>query len=301
MPITNSQQMRNLKATLDNVVTDGEDFKTFHDKLFKKENMSDAYVDDAETAGPPFAYEVVEAEEAPSGEFFEGPATRYWARKFGLQMRISEEALDDGKEKKYIDCAKRIRRALKKTKEIDAANVFNRATDTNYTYGDGLPLSSTAHTLPGGGTFSNRFAAFLTPGRAALIAAQTAIGLFPGHDGNVGEAIMGTKVACHYSQWGVWDGILMSGQVPESANNEVNVVNRNSIGFKPTVIASPYFSSTTFWGVITDVEVGLRWLTRKKMTSKTYDDEGGDVVIHKVAERWARGCSDPRAFYLGST
>ena len=47
---------------------------------------------------------------------------------------------------------------LRQTKEIVAANVYNRAFTAGYTGGDGIVLCSTGHLNVAGGTYSNKIA-----------------------------------------------------------------------------------------------------------------------------------------------
>lgn len=306
MPIvTNSSQYRNLKDVLDSVVTDksdGMEAAAFYKKVYKVEKMDDAYVEDVETATAGVASELIEGEEIPQGDFFEGPTTRYTARKFGIGHRMSEEAYDDGKHEDFVDLAKGCKRAMYKTMAIDAAAMFNRATSSSYLMADGVSLASASHTLPGGGTFSNALAVYMTPSRAALVTMQGYTLELPDHDGLNGAGFNVTKVIGHISQWAVWDGIRMSGQVPESNANEVNVANRNSIGWKWEFIGTPFITSRSFWMGLTDAPNGFKWKNRKKPTSNTYTTEGGDVMVYKIKARWDRNNSDPgRSSYLGST
>lgn len=298
--ITNSTQYRALKATLDTVITDKSDnleSNAIYKKVFAVSSMTDAYDDDAEVAGPGLASEKAEAQEFDVGTIVEGVTTRYWARRFGLKMIVSEEALADGKYAKYIDAGKRSKRAMFKTIEIDAANVLNRATNTSYVGGDGLCLANASHTLPNGGTFSNTLATPMSPSRAALIVVSQNVMQLPGHDGLV-EGYSIEKVVCPVAQYYAWEGIVGSEKVPESNNNEINVV-RSLI--KPDVVPVKYWTaSTTNWLVITDAPDGLKFKFRKKPTSRTWTDNDIEGLKYQISARWARGWSNPRGVYFSN-
>jgi hypothetical protein len=300
MPLSTALAYKTLKATLDNIITDksdGADSNLVCTKYLNVESMEDNYVDDLENGGPGLATERAEGQVLEVGTLYEGALTRYIARKFGLIMQITEELDEDGKyNDKYIDAARRLKRALYKTLEIDSANLLNRAANALYVGGDGVSLASNAHTIPGGGTFSNTLASPLSPSRTALITVIQNVMLLPGHDGVVEG--FGVKAIVHpVAQWGAWKGILGSSQVPESNNNEINIV--HGMGIKQ--IPVPYWSgSTTNWGVLTDAMNGLKLKWRRKPKARTWYDEATEIINHGVSARWSRGWSDPRGFYFSN-
>lgn len=292
---TTSVAWNTLKATLDEIVTDPTDQRELEWKQFcASETMEDNYVDDLENGGPGFATEKAEAMAFDVGSLYEGAQTRYIARKYGLILQVTEELQDDGKYNgKYINATKRLKQAVMLTQEVDAANMLNRAFNTGYVGGDGLSLANSAHTIPGGGTFSNTLATPLAPSRAALITVIQNCKALPGHDG-IRRGYKVKKIVHPIEQWGAWAGILGSEKVPESGNNETNVV--HGLGIK-AVTVTHWTASTTNWGVITDAPDGLKMKIRKAIYSHDWVDEPTEVRNYKVAGRWARGWSDPRGFY----
>lgn len=298
--LTTATAYKTLKATLDNIITDSTDNVESNlvcKKYMKTESMDSAYDDDLEVGGPGLATEKAEGQALDILGLYEGPITRYIARKFGLIMQITEELDEDGKyNAKYINAARRMKRAIYKTLEIDCANVLARAASTSYLGGDGLPLASNAHTIPGGGTFSNTLSTPLSPSRTALITMIQNVYKLPGHDSIVQPQKV-TKVVFPPDQWGAWEGILRSEKVPESAFNEVNVV--KGMGIEAVMV--PYWTaSTTNWGIITDVDDGLKMKWRRKPKARTWYDEPTEVINHGISARWARGWSDPRGFYFSN-
>jgi hypothetical protein len=294
--VTTSTAWNTLKLTLDDIVTDRNDEGALEWKQFcASETMDEHYVDDLAVGGPGFATEKFEAQAFDVGSIYEGGLMRYIARKFGLTLQVTDEIEDDGKyNSKYINAVKRLKRAVMKTQEVDAANMLNRAFNSLYTGGtDALSLANSAHTIESGGTFSNTLATPLAPSRAALITVIQNCKTLPGHDG-IREGYKVTKVVHPIEQWGAWEGILRSEKVPESANNEVNVV--QGMGIK-NVTVTHWTASTTNWGVITDAMDGLKMKIRKAIYSHDWVDEPTEVRNYKVAGRWARGWSDPRGFY----
>lgn len=298
--VTTSAAFKTLKATLEEIVTDSSDGiekNTFYKKYMKVSTMSDNYEDDLENGGPGLATEKAEGQALDVGSLYEGYLTRYIARKFGLIMQITEELDDDGKyNSKYVDAARRLKRAVHKTMEVDCAQILNRAANSAFTGGDGLSLANSAHTIPGGGTFSNTLATPFSPSRAALIVVTQNLMTLPGHDG-VTQGYQPEDVICPPAQWGAWAGILGSPQVPESPNNEKNVT-YGLLGAAP--IAVPYWSaSTTNWMVTTNAG-DLKLKVKKKPTGRTWYDEPTEVINYGISARWARGWSDPRVIYFSN-
>lgn len=291
---------KSLKKTLDNIITDPTDNPKgdlIYPKYMDVKTMSDNYEDDQEVAGTLLLQEKTEGANASVGSIQEGYTTRYTSRTYALHLHVAEEAIEDSKYDKYINAARRLTKSAYKTQDIDAANVLNRSTNTSYTGGDGQPLASASHTLPYGGTWSNIAGVYQTPSRAALITAITNVGKYVSPNGQVeGNTIK--KIVCPLEQWAVWKGILGSEKVPESANNEINVLKGMSIEVVPVKY---WNASSTAWGAITDADNGLQFRTRRAIKSRTWVDNDAEIMKYGVSGRWTRGWSDPRGWYQGNT
>ena len=285
---------RAMKATLDTVVddkTDGYESNLDFKQWCDEKSMSDNYEDDQEYGGPGLAAEVPEGEEIPVGTIREGAPTRYQSRKFALRLVVSEEALEDNKYDRVINAAKRLKRALFKTADIDATTMLVRATDPTVVGGDGQPLASASHTLPHGGTFSNLMAVPMTPSRAAVIQLVSQAKKLPGHDG-VTEGYELRKILAPTEQWAVWDGLLMSDKVPESNANEINVVKRLNL----SVVTLKYWDNTTTnWAATTDAENGPNFRWRRKARNRSWVETSQELMSYAISARWSRGWTDARA------
>lgn len=284
----------NLKDTLEKIVDDeldGVEDSLVCTKWLESGSMSDNYEDDLEMGGPGLAAETAEGTPIPAGSIQEGYLTRYLARKFALKLMITEEAIEDSKYPQVLSAAKRLKRALYKTMDIDMTNMLVRATNTAFVGGDGLSLANASHTLPGGGTFSNTMAVPMAPSRLALITATTQTRLYPGHDG-ITEGNEPKKVVFPTPQWGVWGGILGSAKAPEPGQfNEINVV--TDLDLKPVAIKY-WQNTTTNWALITDADNGLNYRWRRRPRSRTWVDNDQEIMNYAISARWSRGWSDPR-------
>lgn len=289
---------KSLKETLEAVVNDkhdGLESKAKYKEWMQVDSMDDQWVEDLEMAGPGLASELAEGGELVAGSITEGVAWRYTARKFGLKVVVTDEAIEDSKYPQIIMALKRIKRSMWKTVDYDAANILARGWNSSFTFGDGVELFSTAHTLPGGGTFSNTLATPMTPSRAALIVVQSALNQLPGHDGLI-EGYRMKGVVCPSDQWAVWAGIIGSAKAPEAGQfNEINVINRD---FDLKVCANPYWRNTsTNWAVWTDCEHGVKFRWRRKPRSKSWMENDNELRKFGISARWSRGVSDPRYLY----
>jgi hypothetical protein len=285
---------RSLKPVLNAIIddtTDGMEAATSFQKWMEVGPSEDSYETDLETGGPGLASEKTEGGHMAIGTIAEGVQTQYRHRTFALKMVVTEEALEDSKYKdKVIKAAKRLKRALWKTAEIDGCNVLARGFNTVYVGGDGLPLFSASHTLPQGGTFSNLMGTAMTPSRMALIAAKTMAMQMVGHDG-VREGYELTGILCPSDQWATWQGIVTSEKVPESNFNEPNVVKKLGLEVYPLIHWS---SSSTNWAVQTNAPDGLKWFWRRRPRSKTWVDNDQGLMKYSIDARWSRLWSDAR-------
>ncbi|HEY6723276.1 MAG TPA: hypothetical protein VI197_04565 [Polyangiaceae bacterium] len=288
-----------LKETLEDIDTDehgSEGSKAVFTKWMTVKNMTDNYVDYVEYAGSGMAGEKPEGESYPVGTIYEGPQTRFNSRTYGQRMIVSEEAIEDLKYDKVVQAAKRNNRALWKLVDFDATLILVRATNTSFVGGDGKPLASATHALPGGGTYSNVMATPMSPSKAALVIARAQLMQMVGHDGLI-DGVEPKKVVFPVQQWGIWEELLSSKFDPTpGAFNAVNVVNKE---MSLTPVPVKYWTNTTTnWGLITDADLGIMWLWRRKPKSNTWVTEDKTMMNYAISARWSRGWVNPRAFFF---
>lgn len=287
----------NLKETLDEIIddkTDGLESGLIMPKYFTESSMRDAFVDDLETGGPSLVQLKPEGTELPLGRLYEGTLTRYMARTWGMKMMISDEAKEDYKYPEIIRLARRLKRALFKTVEYEAAAFIARGWDTNFPIGDGLPMFSASHTIPSGGTFSNTAGAPVAPSHAAVVLHRAATLKLPGHDGLI-EGYDLKKVVFPQEQWGIWAQILGSSMEPVLTNfAAISAV--KGLGIEPVAVRF-WTNTTTNYFYITDAPDGMKWKWRRRPKSKTWVDNDQEVEKYGISARWANGCSDARGVY----
>ncbi len=287
-----------LQETLDGIITDktdGVESGMYFKDWAESDKMDGAYVDFLEVAGPGLASQKPEGVDMLAGTLREHTLWRTLARTYGLRMAITEEAMEDGKYKEGVKLARRLKRAMFKTQDIDMTNILVRGWNTDYPGGDAVPLFSTSHTLGGGGTFSNTFATPAVASRQAVLLARAAVRKLPSQDG-VTEGYFLESVICPVDQESIWEGILQSEKVPESNFNEVNVVKGLKLGKAP--IAIPYWQNTaTNFCFRTSAEGAPTFYNRRRPRSRTWVNESQEVMHYGISARWAKQWTDARSMY----
>lgn len=299
--IFTSTIFNSVKLTLDQIVDDdtaNSESTLVCKKWLKMGKQEDYYEDDLEMGGPGLASEVDEGQDIEVGAIREGFITRYIARKFGLRLIVTDEAVEDNKYPEVLKLGKRLSRALYKTLDIDCTNILVRAQNSAYTGGDGVPLASASHTLPNGGTWSNTFATPLAPSRIAVGSAVSLMRKFPGHDG-VTEGAEPKKIVHPTEQWMTWSGILNSTMAPEAGNfAEINAVKRD---LDLTAVSVKYWTNTTTnWGIITDADNGVQMRWKRKPRKNSWVENSNETMLYSITARWSRGWSDARGFFFSN-
>ncbi len=289
-----SQVAAGLKSTLNKIVTDDTEVRSQldYDDFCEEYSMEDAYEDDQEYGGLGLVAEFAEGQEIPVAGMDEGYAKRYIARNFGLQMIVTEQALEDNKYPKIINAAGRLRRAYWMGVQYDATQLLVRAQNSAYVGGDGVVLWSASHTLPGGGTWSNLMSTTYAPGTAALSAARTQISHFPSQDGTLAAAQL-TAVGFPSDQWAAWSGVLKSTLNPVAGNAaEINVFKSQNID----LIECRFWQSTTTQSFFkTNVTNGIQVRWRRKMTTRSWVENSNMQMHYAVTGRWTTGWTDARS------
>lgn len=299
--ITSHPWFKAMKLTLDNLTTD-DLAKTQvcigKGKLITKlEAMKDGYVDDMESAGTALLQQRGQAEPIASGTITPGGSSRYWPRSMGLQLTIAEETMDDVKYfKELINPSQRLLASAYKTQDIDCASLVNNSATAIGGY-DQTYLTSSTHSLPGGGTQSNRLPTYMTPSVPALMLARANLALMKDPNGLPAGLTM-KAIVCPEIQADLWRILLKTTGVPGSNFNDINIAQTYDLGLIPIKWLDG--ASTTQWGIKTDAENGARAFDKKKITSINWVDNACLAVHHAVYYRMALGWSNWRWWYQGN-
>lgn len=292
-----------LQDILDDIAdddTDGVAESTKFRQWMNEKTMDKAFATYVEMGGPGLAEEIEDGEEIPTKGINQGWTVNFIARKFGLKIHVTEDALEDNKHEEIIQAAKRLKRALWKTADIDATNIWNRIDTAGYVGGDGVTFASASHTLPGGGTFSNQMATAKAPSVASYIVAQAAVTEYPGHDGVTGDNYSLSGVVYPHGQRGQWETLLGSDKDPEMGNfSAINVAASSRSGLKQHALVH-WTASDTNYAYLVDMpnnDQGLCWFWRRKPRNRSWVDNDQEIMKYSISARWTRGWIDPRCIH----
>lgn len=264
------------------------------DKLFEKYSSDRAWEEFVGKVGLGLA--VVKAEGAPITYDSEqqGFTTRVQHVNYGLGFIITQEMIEDDQymvvgERRSKDLAK----SLRHTKEINGANVYNRAFNSSYTFGDGKEILSSSHPNVSGGTWSNIIATAADLSEASLEQAVIDIEGFTDDRGLFMAAKPKTLIIPRQLIFEAQRVLKSDGRVGTD-NNDPNVL--KMLGSIPTVVVNHWLTDTDAWFIRTDQE-GLAYVERKGMSFGQDNDFDTENAKFKAAERYSFTVFDPRSLY----
>ena len=269
------------------------DYAPEWDKLFDKNTSSKAYEEDVGLSSLGLA--AVKAEGAPITYDSErqGFTTRYNHVVYALGFFITREAFEDdlydviGKKK-----ANALARSMRQTKEIVAANVYNRATTSGYTGGDGVVLLSASHVNVAGGTYSNVQSADLS--EAALEQAFIDIEGFTDDRGLIIAAKPKSLIIPRQLRFEA-NRILKSDGRVGTDNNDTNALKDS--GLFTNIVVNHYLTDADAWFIRTDVPEGMKYFERRGDAFEMDNDFDTENAKFKATARYSFGWSDPRGAY----
>ena len=272
---------------------------TEHTDLFDTFSSDKKYEEDVQIIG--FGIVPVKAEGASVTYDTEvqGPTTRYTHVAYALGYIVTHEELKDNLYTEVSNTrAGALARSFRQTKERVAAAVFNNATTSGYTGGDGVVLLSTAHTNTSGGTYSNKLSVDADLSEASLedLIIQT---MQATDDRGLLINLMPKSLHVAPANWFNANRILKSEYQVDTANNNINVI--KATGAIPMgVKVNHYFTDTDAWFLRTNITNGLKHYQREAIMFDQDNDFDTMNAKAKGYERYSFGWSDPRAVY-GST
>jgi len=226
----------------------------------------------------------------------QGPVKRYVHVEYGRGFIVTRVAIEDNQ---YPEVARSMSEMLgqgmKQLKETIGANILNRANNSSYVGFDGVELSSAAHLLTKGGTFSNELAVASNLSEASLEQALIDIGGFV-DDASLKLQAQGQLLIIPRQLEFEAQRILKSQLKNDTAENAINVL--NSGRYLPQGFTVNHFlSSSSKWFVKTNVPKGLTHYERRALEIKNDTDFDSENMKFKMTERYAFGWTDPRGIF----
>ncbi len=291
--ITRGNISRALQYGLDTIIDqNGKDYTGEGDALFETVKTEKAYWEMMQLSGMGVASELNEGEAISYDSVDQHFVFRVPVRTLSKSCRITENMIDDNV---YEDIMPRLGRellkALSHARDINQANILNRAFTSGYTFGDGLVLCSTAHTLQAGGTSSNRLAADTDLSEDALESMKILVDGMLNGDGLKSMYTTRKLIVPSALQFEA-DRIVYNPMRPATADRDINAMYRR--GTISDVVVWKRLSDSDAYFVTTDAEYGLVMVRRKGIYTKESQDPYTHDTILTAKERYWPSVGDWR-------
>jgi len=229
----------------------------------------------------------------------EGFTPKYPMLTFAKGFIVTEENMDDNRYDLFNKRALALAFSMQQTKEVNAANVYNRATNSAFlmTGGDGVELLSQLHVNgPSDATTASNELVVPAPLTEASLEDITI---------QISEATdpRGLRIALQaerlivppkliYTADRITKSVLQSG----TNNNDINAM-RNISVLRQGYSVNHYLTSDTAWFVKTNSPDGMKYWTRKAVDFQQDNDFDTSNMRFKAVERYAFGWTDWRGLY----
>jgi hypothetical protein len=263
--------------------------------LFDKFSSSRAFEEDVSISS--FGLALVKPEGSPISYDSEkqGFITRYQHVVYALGFIITREMMEDdqydvvGQRK-----AQGLAFSMRQTKEIVAANVYNRAFNSSYTGGDGVSLINASHPTIAGGTWSNQIGTAADLSEAALEQACIDIAGFTNDRGLLIGVRPESLVISRYMPFEAKRILNTDGRVGTD-NNDINAI--KAMGMIPKVVVNHFLTDQDAWFIRTNVKNGMKYFERRADSFDMDNDWDTENAKFKATARYSFGWTDPRALY----
>lgn len=271
------------------------DYPTEYDKIFENRSSSKAFEEDVMIAS--FGLALQKPEGAPISYDTErqGFITRYQHTVFALGFIITREMMEDdqydivGQRK-----AQGLARSIRQTKEINGANIYNRAFNASFVGGDGVSMINASHPNITGGTWSNQIATAADLSEAALEQAHIDIAAFTDDRGLLIAAKPKTLVIPRQLIFEAKRILSSNGRVGSDVN-DLNAL--KDMGVVQNTVVNHYFTDPDAWFLLTDVPNGPAYFERRADEFGMDNDFDTENAKYKATSRYSFGWTDPRGVY----
>jgi len=265
-------------------------------KLFDSNKSKKAYEEDLGTTGLGYAAVKSEGNSVTYDEESQAFLTRYSHIVYALGFIITREIYEDdqygvvGSRR-----AKGLAFSMRQTKEVVAANVYNRAFTAGYTGGDGVVMCSDSHPNYAGGTQSNILATAADLSEASLEQAAIDISKWT-NDRGLKIAIKPQSLIIPVDLMFEAERILMSPYRVGTADNDINALKQMGL-FPGGVVVNHYLTDTDAWFIRTNAPDSMKYFSRRPMQFGIDNDFDTENAKFKATERYSFGWSDWRGIF----
>ncbi len=270
-------------------------------KLFDQHKSNRAFEEDVGVSS--FGLAVVKPEGSAITYDSERQAfiTRYSHVTYALGFVITREIMEDdqydvvGQRK-----AQGLAFSMRQTKEVVAANVYNRAFNTSFLGGDGSTLiasaagGSASHPLFAGGTATNGLATAADLSEAALEQAHIDIAGFTNDRGLLIAVRPKTLIIPRQLVFEAKRILAPDGR-PATDTNDVNAM--KALGMVPETVVNHYLTDPDAWFLRTDAPHGMKYFGRREDAFDMDNDFDTENAKYKATARYSFGWTDWRGIY----
>ncbi len=287
------------------------EFETQYTNLFDIETSRRAYEEDVGATGFGLAQIKPEGQSISYDDQSQAFITRYTHIRYALGFIITHEAMVDNL---YDVVGKRgaqdLAFSMRQTKEVVAANVYNRAFDSNYVGGDNVEMISAVHPNFTGGTQDNLGSTALsetaleqavidmaewTTDRGLLINVKPTQLIVPSELQFEARRILnsdGRTTASLLTEFGLGGG---GAGLTSGATNDINAF--NAMGYFSNYTVNNYLTSQTAWFLRTNCANGPKCFKREEMVFAQDNDYDTENSKYKATERYSFGWTDWKGVY----
>jgi len=263
--------------------------------LFDMEPSNRLYEEDVQVTGFGIAPVKRQGKSVDYDSESQGFTTRYTHVTYGLGYIVTMEEL---RFNMYAVVSKRRSQAnafsMRQTKELVAANVYNRCTTSGYNGGDGVVMLSASHPSKAG-TWSN----ILAPAAdLSEVAIEDLIIQIMGATNDRGLKInlMPQSLHVYRGDWFEANRILKSTLQSGTANNDINVL-KSTNALPKGIKVNHYFTDTDAWFIRTNAPRGMIGYDAIPIAFTQDNDFDTENAKAKSIEMYSVGWTDPRGIY----
>jgi len=271
------------------------EYETEYDKLFDKNTSTKAFEEDVGISSFGLAINKPEGSAISYDSERQAFITRYQHAVFALGFVITREMMEDdqydvvGQRK-----AQGLAFSMRQTKEVIAANVYNRAFTAGYVGGDGIIMLSASHVNLKGGTWSNTISTASDLSEASLEQACIDIAGFT-NDAGLLIAVRPKSLIIPRQLIFEAKRILGTDGRVGTDNNDLNAI--KTLGSIPEIVTNHYLTDTDAWFIRTDVQHGMKYFERRADQFDMDNDWDTENAKFKATARYSFGWTDPRGIY----
>ena len=267
-----------------------------HKEIYETETSERSFEEETKLSGFSAAPVKNEGQAIAYDNAQEAWTARYTHETIAMGFSITEEAVEDNLYDSLSSrYTKALARAMAYTKQVKGAYVLNNAFNASVTYGDGVPLCSTAHPLVSGGVNSNRPSVAADLNETSLENAVIQIAGWTDERGLL-IAAKPKKLVVPPALMFVATRLLETELRVGTADNDINAIKSNgSIPGGYTV--NHFLTDTNAWFLLTDVPNGLKHFVRTPLQNSMDGDFDTGNVRYKARERYSFGVSDPLGIF----